>query len=282
MTVRSYLYTPGDRQGMLQKACFLGADAVIVDFEDAVAYSAKQTARSTTSSWMADRPTVPAQTWVRVNNHPALLGDDIDAAVQDGLTGIYIPKVDRATDIDSAASLMENAANRVGIDASSIRIAAIIETASGLQAVTSIAEHPLVSEIAIGEGDLSADLGIQPSPDEREWLAIRTQIVVACRAAGIGPPIGPASADFRDLKRFRSNTEGLRRLGFRSRAAIHPAQVEIINEVFTPTRAELDAAIALVAAYDEASARGSGVIVDAEGRMVDQATIRRARQVLAR
>lgn len=130
---------------------------------------------------------------------------------------------------------------------------------------------------ATGEADLCADTGIDPG-DPGGLLAIRTQVVLASAAAGIDPPIGPVSTDFRDLDALAESTKNLARLGFRGRSCIHPAQVPIVNEVFTPDPVALTRARELLSRFE--SAHG-GVVLDADGRMVDLAVIRRARRLLA-
>jgi citrate lyase subunit beta/citryl-CoA lyase len=280
MTARSYLYVPGDQPDKLAKAVGRGADAIIVDLEDAVAFSSKATARRITSEWLRAQAEAGPEIWVRINNHEDLMADDINAVVGEGLTGLYIPKADGPDAIDAVAQLVSAAAAHQDPGIGSIKLGALIETARGVQAVDRIAAHRGLTELAIGEADLGAELGIRASPDEREWLAIRSRVLVACAAAGIKPPVGPVSVDFRDLDAFRASTEGLKRMGFRSRPAVHPAQVAVINDVFTPTAGEATAARLLVADYDTAVAEGRGVILDPQGRMVDEATVREARRIL--
>jgi citrate lyase subunit beta/citryl-CoA lyase len=111
---------------------------------------------------------------------------------------------------------------------------------------------------------------------------MRSAVVVASAAAGVESPTGPASTDFRDLERLRTDTEGLLRMGFGARSAIHPAQVPVINEVFTPGEEEVARATRLVELHDEHRASGTGTFVDDEGRMVDEAVVRAARRTLSR
>jgi citrate lyase subunit beta/citryl-CoA lyase len=124
-----------------------------------------------------------------------------------------------------------------------------------------VAEHARVWQLGLGELDLCAEVGIEPSADERELLPIRVQVVLASAAAGLDPPIGPVSTDFRDLAALRRSTDALRRLGFGSRWAIHPAQVPVINQVFTPSPEQVKAARRLVERYDSALGMGVGVCV---------------------
>jgi citrate lyase subunit beta/citryl-CoA lyase len=265
MTVRSYLYVPGDRVDRLEKAVDRGADALIADLEDAVAPSSKDAARESVSEWIARFPEERGspQIWVRVNSGQRMK-DDVAAVAKSGLTGVYVPKV------ESPEALLELPAH--------LGVAALIESARGVYAAKEIAEH--VSHLALGEADLTADLGITPSEGAPELMSIRTQIVLASAAAGIAPPVGPVSTDFKDLDALRHSTEALKRMGFRGRAAIHPAQVPIINEVFTPTDEEVESAKKVLALYEEAMANGSGAIADENGRMIDEAVARAARQTL--
>ena len=280
MTARSYLYVPGDQPDKLAKAPGRGADAIIVDLEDAVAFSSKATARQITGEWVKHQTGVRPDIWVRINNHVELMADDINAVVGIGLTGIYIPKVDGPEVVDEVAQLVGVAASGQGLEIGSIKLGALIETARGVQAADRIAAHRRLLEVAIGEADLGAELGIQSSAGELEWLPIRSRILVACAAAGIDPPVGPVSVDFRDLDALRTSTEGLLRMGFRSRPAIHPAQIAVINDVFTPNSEDVAAAQSLIADYDQALGEGRGVILDPQGKMVDEATVREARRIL--
>ena len=132
----------------------------------------------------------------------------------------------------------------------------------------------------LGEHDLGAEVGIERSGDDIEFLFARSQLVFGSAAAGIGPPVGPVSVDFNDLERFRASTLTLKRLGFRSRACIHPAQVKVVNEVFTPSIMEVEQARLLVETFDDALERGSGVVRDEKGTMVDEAVVRAARRLL--
>jgi citrate lyase subunit beta/citryl-CoA lyase len=143
-----------------------------------------------------------------------------------------------------------------------------------------MALHERVQTMALGEADLFADLGMDPSLDGSARIGVRTPLVLVCAAARIAGPTGPVSTNFRDLDAFRSSCLELKRLGYRARSAIHPSQVDVINEVFAPSAEELDAARRLVETFDAAVAAGSGVILDEHGHMVDEAVVRSARRLL--
>jgi citrate lyase subunit beta/citryl-CoA lyase len=272
MTARSYLYVPGDRDDRLAKAVERGADALIADLEDAVAPSVKEQARMTVAEWVRSIPADHGrpEIWVRVNSGE-LMEDDIAAVLAPALTGICIPKAESAETIAIADKLLTG----------DVAITPLIETARAVFAAVEIARRPRVSHLAFGEADLTAELGITPSDDAFELTPIRMQIILASAAAGVGAPVGPVSTDFKDLEALRHSTEALKRMGFRGRAAIHPTQVDVINEVFTPTDEEVESARKVIAAYEEAQSHGAGAITGENGRMIDEAVARAARQVLA-
>jgi citrate lyase subunit beta/citryl-CoA lyase len=272
MTARSYLYVPGDREDRLAKAEERGADALIADLEDAVAPSAKERARMTVAEWLRSIPNGRGrpEIWVRVNSGE-LMEDDIAAVLAPGLTGVCIPKVESQETIAIADKLLSG----------DVAITPLIETARAVLAAVEIARGARVSHLAIGEADLTAELGISPSEHAVELAPIRTQIVLASAAAGISAPVGPVTTDFKDLDALRRSTEALKRMGFRGRAAIHPAQVDVINEVFTPTSEEVESARKVISAYEEAQARGTGAITGEDGLMIDEAVARAARQTIA-
>lgn len=269
MTARSLLYVPGDQPEKLAKAAERGADGLILDLEDAVAPAAKAGARREVAGWLDSRSEDEnAQIWIRINAGE-LMAEDVEALLRPTLAGIYLPKVSSLADIAGLDQLLGDAVTPV---------VALIETAAGILDAREISAHPRVVRLAIGEADLCAELGIDPSTDAGELAPIRMQVVLASAASGIDPPVGSVSTDFTDLDSFRSSTEALRRMGFAGRAAIHPAQVPVINEVFTPDLEEVQAARRLLALYEEA---GGGVCLDEDGRMVDEAVVRAARRTLA-
>jgi len=264
--VRSYLYVPGSRPDRFDKAAAGGADAIILDLEDAVAPTDKVAARAAVVAWLHDRTGgVPAV--VRVNSGE-LLSEDVRAVAAARPFAISVPKVSSAADIEGVAGLLAG---------NEIPLIALIETAAGVLDARAIAEHPLVARLAIGEADLGAELGIEPSEDGREFWPMRGLVILASAAAGIDPPVGPVFTDIGDLGGLRASTDDLRRRGFGARAAIHPAQVAVINETFTPTAEVVAAARALL---DRFEASGGGVFADDDGRMVDEAVVRAARRTL--
>ncbi len=276
MSARSHLYVPGNAPDRFAKAVASGAGAVILDLEDAVAVSAKDAARATVAEWVARPRTEPVEVWVRVNAG-ARGTDDVRAVVGPGLTGICVPKVSAVSTLQRLHTLLGDLETAGGLPLGSIAVCPLIETATGVVAAAEIAAGPRVRHLQLGEVDLAADLGVRPGPEGWELLHARSTVVTASAAAGIDPPPGPVSTEFRDLAAFTAETERLARLGFSGRACIHPAQVGPVERVFTPSAEELAAARDVL----DRLAAGSGVAVGADGRLLDEAVARHARRVLA-
>lgn len=258
---------------MLAKAAGCGADAVIFDLEDAVAADRKSLARQLVHAALRVRASAPP-VWVRVNATD--IAADVRAVAHPALAGIVLAKAE----LDSLATLDGVlAAVEASLGGSrSIPVVPLIETARGLVDVTAIACAPRVRNLALGEADLAAELGIDRA-DAVAVAAVRMPLVVASASAGLVAPTGPTSTDYRDLATLRASTLALVGQGFRARSAIHPVQVAVINEVLTPSAADVAQARQQIAAFERA---GGGAAAGGEGIMVDAATIRAARDVVAR
>lgn len=253
----TYLYVPGDRPNMLDRAFERGAGAVIFDLEDGVRQAHKSEARSLVAERLTRPPPVPV--WVRIDT--AHRDEDL-AMLASGpgrfIAGVCVPKVDDANCLE-------------GIDHP---VMALIESARGWLGAAAIARHPSTRLLACGEADLVADLGMNPAPDESELLPFRAHMIAASRPAGLPPPVGPVHLRLEDSEGLDRTTHALRRLGFRSRAVVHPAQIEAVNRVMAPTVEELRwAELVLASAADGGATRS-------EGTMVDEAVARRARSIL--
>jgi citrate lyase subunit beta/citryl-CoA lyase len=269
--IRSYLFVPGDHPAMLSKAGMRGADALIVDLEDAVAPRRKQAARQATVEWLGHHWEYQCERWIRVNS-----GDEglKDLAALEGRTihGLVIPKTRQAEDVAAWA-------DRSKVVQPELPLIVLIETARSLRDIDRIAEHPAVHRLMIGEADLGADLGL--TPDNRVWDSLRAEVVVASAAAGLQPPIGPVDPDYSSPARTEIETRRLRDMGFGARAVIHPAQIDAVHRAFRPSPRELAEASRLIADHERALAGGDGVHLDESGRMVDAALVRRARRLIA-
>lgn len=272
---RSFLYVPAIKPALFDKAVGGDADAVIIDLEDAVPLSQKASARRDVTSWLNARERTDTEVWVRVT--PELLDDDLDAAARAGVDGIMLAKcsVDALARTHDMLDLYESERALGGIE-----VIGLIETARSFRSIAEMAASPRLRTLGIGEVDLLADLRITRAPDTAGVIdALRMDIVVECAAAGLAAPIAPTSTDFRDLDGFVLTTRRFVDMGFRGRTALHPSQVPIINAALTPTEDDIARAQRLLALYDLAD---GGPTVDDNGRFVDEAVVRGAREILAR
>lgn len=263
----TYLYVPGDVPERFDKALASGTDAVVLDLEDAVTAANKDHARALVAEWVANCTPGDVEVWVRVNPGK-LQKQDIRAVLHPNLTGIWMPKVSSAREIERADAILS------GSDAA---VSPLIETAGGVFAALEIARAPRVKFLQIGEVDLAADLGVDGSAESLSF--VRAQVVAASVAAEIDAPLAAVSRNFRDLDAFRTDTRQLAGLGFVGRACIHPAQLEPARAVFVPSEAQVREAEELLTVLERSI---SGVAVDSNGFLIDEAVARTARRIVAR
>lgn len=273
---RSYLYVPGNAGGKLAGALGRGADAIIVDLEDAVPVAEKDAARDGVVQWISDLPAdLTTEVWVRVNPGPLREADVAALAGLPGLAGIALAKAESPADVEAVAAQLEAAGD------TTTRLMPVVESAVAVLGAGAIAAGPRVHQMQIGEVDLAGDTGITPGEDEVELLAMRSMVVLASVAARIAPPVGPVSRITADPEALRRSTERVQRLGFVGRACIHPAQVPVVHDVFTPAGDEVEEARTVLRLLAEAEAAGSAVVLDAQGRLVDPAVLAGAQRTLA-
>lgn len=280
MIPRSHLYVSGADGHRLAGVRGRGADAVIVDLEDAVAPDARPAARRLVHDWLAAQEPGPDELWVRVNPGDEGVAD-VTAITGPALTGVVLAKAETGEDLERLDDALTRAEVAAGMGTGGIRVVPLVESAAAVLAARTLAAGPRVCRLQLGEADLAADLGLRPGPEGHEFAAIRSHVVVVSAAAGIDPPVAPVSTDFRDLAALRAGTEALQRAGFVGRACIHPDQVTVVNEVFTPSPADLDWARGVMDTYAAARADGSALAVGPDGRMIDKAIVRQAERVLA-
>ena len=260
MASRSYLFVPADRPERIGKALASGADAVIVDLEDAVATASKLAARSSLAAWL-DAAT--SRVLVRINGVDTdWCSDDLALCRHPGVSGVMVPKAERSEDLSRVASITGKAT------------LALIETAAGIDSVRALAAAPGVERLAFGSIDFQLDLGIDG--DGEELLSFRSQIVLASRLAERVAPLDGVSTAIDDIAQVEADAARARRLGFGGKLCIHPGQVGIVNRCFRPTEEERSWAMRVV----EAASRSGGAVVAVDGRMVDRPVILRARRIL--
>lgn len=263
MLPRTYLFVPGDRPERFAKAMASGADAVIVDLEDAVAPAAKDRARSALSAWLdaGHGPVV-----VRINDAASSgFAADLVVAAHPGVTAIMLAKAERADDL-----------GRVHAEAPQAALLPLIETAQGIDRLRELASAAGVQRLVFGSIDFQLDVGIDG--DDEELLLFRSQIVLASRLAGLAAPVDGVSTAIDDTEAVGAATRRALRLGFGAKLCIHPRQLAAVQAGFAPGADELAWAERVVAAA--ASAAGGAVAVD--GRMVDRPVLLRAQALLAR
>ena len=285
--LRSLLNVPGNRPEMLRKAPSYGADALILDLEDAVPSDRKVEARETVAAMLADwagDADAPI-TYVRVNGlDTGLLEVDLDAIVRPGLEGIQLPKAHDAEIIRRVDAELGRLEREHGLPPDSVEILVSLESARGvLFAWEVVTAATRVGSVMVGtaqDADLQGDVGYVTTPEGLETLHIRSHVVLAARAAGITNPIDGVYADHRDAAGLEVAARRARELGYRGKKLIHPAQIEVVNRVFTPTERELWVHRRVLDAFEAAVAEGRATAV-VDGRMIDVAMADTARRVLA-
>ena len=262
MLPRSYLFVPADRPERIAKALASGADAVIVDLEDAVAPAAKAAARAGLAAVLQS---TGAPVLLRIN------GADSEWFAADlavcGLARVAGVVVAKAEDVAVLARVADAAPGRF--------VLPLVETALGFDAVRTLARCPGVQRLVFGSIDFQLDLGIDGEGEE--LLLFRSQLVLASRLAGLGAPVDGVSTAIADPAQLRADTDRARRLGFGAKLCIHPAQVALVNEGFSPSSEKVAWAERVVAA----AAAAGGAAVQVDGRMVDKPVLLRAQALLA-
>ena len=287
MAIRSKLYAPGSDLRKLAGVGKYGADAVILDLEDAVPVSKKEAARQLVREAIPKVKQTAPRVYVRINP----LGDktsfsvgqgadDVEAVVCRGLDGIVVPKVESEKELDEIDARLAAMETRVGLPVGFLEVVPIIETAKGLWNAYEIATRiRRVRTLSLGAGDLTRDLSIEWSRDERELDYARSRLVLISRAAGILPPTDSVWVRLADDDGFEDSVRRARRMGFQGKSCIHPKQVEVVNRVFSASPEELAWAQKIVAAFDAAIAKGSASIL-VDGEFVDYPLAEKARQLL--
>jgi citrate lyase subunit beta/citryl-CoA lyase len=292
--VRSLLAVPATQRKMVEKALASEADAVFLDLEDAVAPDSKAAARGNVASALKELDWRGRPTLFRANSldTPYFYRDLIEVVEEAGgsLDAVMIPKVNRPEDLHAVSILLSQLELATDLEQGKIKLEAQIESAEGLANVDQIARVTnRLTVLHFGPGDFAASMsmpqtsiGVMDEWDElypgHRFHHAMQRVVVAARAADLRVLDGPV-ADFSDEEGLRRSCLISRSLGFDGKWCIHPAQIGIVNEVFSPTEREVEWAKKVVAAYEEANAAGSGS-VSVDGQMIDAASIRMARTTL--
>jgi citrate lyase subunit beta / citryl-CoA lyase len=277
LRIRSLLYVPVSSERFLAKAHERGADAIILDLEDAVAPARKDAARARLGEAVAMARRGGAVIFVRINAEPDRVRLDAEAACRAGADGLLIPKAREADAIAALADFLGRIERVAGRNAMSL-VPMIEDAGAVLDARTIATASPRVFALMTGGEDLATALGGEPTPEVLRFPKLLVHL--AAKAAGIRSfGLLRTVADYNDLEGIKHSAAEARRHGFDGASCVHPAVVPILNRAFSPSEAELDHARALIAAFDRAQAAGHGAF-EFEGRMVDEPVVRRARALI--
>jgi len=278
---RSLLFVPANMPRFIDKAHTRGADGIILDLEDSVPEAELDVARTALCDAAASVSQNGADVLVRINNPDAQAAADIDAAVFPGVRAILLPKARNAGHVQDISARIAAREMAEGMASGTVRLVPMIETADAyFQAVDIGRADPRNVAMNLGGEDFAMDIGMEPDGDT---LAMpKQQIIIAARAAGLMPMgLFGTVADFKDLDGVRRAAETARRFGMEGASCIHPSNVPILNEAFSPDAEAVAHAERAVAAYAEATAAGKGAIT-VDGKMIDVPVVQRAEKLLAR
>jgi len=278
--LRSLLFVPGNKANMLTKALGVKADALVPDMEDSVPDAEKAAARETIRSFLPRLAEAGPLLIPRVNAlETPWIEQDLEAVVDPLVFGISVGKVRRPEDVRAISRLIAALERRRGLPEGRIRLLPWIETAEAIVRCHEIlTADPRIVAAAFGAEDFTNDMGIERGDDEAELDYPRSVLAVAARAAGVAALDTPYFK-LRDPEGLAANARRARRLGYKGKFAIHPEQVDALNESFSPSAAEIADAERIVAAYEEAERAGRGS-TSLDGRVIDVPVVKRARAVL--
>ena len=274
------MFVPGNNPGMMADAHIYGPDSIMLDLEDSVTMAEKDAARLLVYNALKSIDYGNTEMVVRINPLSTPYGrKDVEAVVKAGVDVIRMPKTETAAEVRELEAEILKVEEEIGA-VGRTQIMAAIESALGIVNAYEIATaSKRMMGIALGAEDYSANLKTNRTPGGAELLLARETIVVAARAAGIAC-FDTVYSNLDDMETFRKEVELIKTLGFDGKSIINPRQIEVVNEVFTPTEKEINKARAVVAAIKEAQAKGSGVI-SLNGKMVDRPVVLRAERTIA-
>lgn len=280
---RSWMFVPGHRQRMIDKALGLNTDAIMLDIEDGVAPSEKDTARKLIGAALGRErlPDSPTR-FVRINaiGH-ARMDADLEAVLRPGLDGLALPKVETTEEVLKIDSILREREPGLRIERGSIKLLIAIESPKGLLNAPAIAAcSPRVVGLMFGAEDFGREMGLPTAREgeARDMIYARSAMAVAAASAHV-QAIDGVWVDLKDTEGLWGFARQSRRLGFSGMSLIHPSQIDPINSVFSPTPEEIDYAQQVVKAYEEAVARGDGSI-SFSGQLIDRPIVERARRAL--
>jgi citrate lyase subunit beta/citryl-CoA lyase len=279
--LRSLIFVPGNRANMLERALTFDADIIMVDLEDSVPPAEKVNAREVAREWVPKLREAGRRVMVRLNAlDTGLTRDELAAVISPHLYGVSVGKTESAWDLQEIERIIGSLETRAGLTAGELKVMPWIESARALVNVNEMASaSPRTIAIAFGAEDFTNDMGIQRTDDGEEVYHARATVAVAARAAGVASLDGPYVA-FRNPEGLRKDAGVARQMGYTGKFAIHPAQIDTINELFSPLPEDVAYARRVMEAWQEAEANGRGSL-DLDGKMVDVPVVKRAQNLLA-
>jgi citrate lyase subunit beta/citryl-CoA lyase len=281
--MRSWMFVPGHRQRMIDKALELNADAIMLDIEDGVAPNEKDTARQLIGVALGRPKTArSAARFVRINSiGHTRMDSDLDAVIRPGLEGLVLPKVESTEEVNKVAAVLNEREPKLKMPPGAVKLLIAIESPRGLLKAAQIAAHSArVVGLMFGAEDFGRELGLPTSREgeARDMLYARSAMVVAAASAHVQAVDG-VWVDLKDTDGLVNFARQSRRLGFSGMSLIHPSQIDPINTMFSPTAEEVEYARRVVHAFEEANARGDGSIA-LGGQLIDRPIVERARRTL--
>ena len=281
--LRSWMFVPGHRQKMIAKALGLDADAIMLDIEDGVAPNEKDTARKNIADSLGREkaPRTPAR-FVRINaiGHTRM-DADLEAVVRSGLEGLVCPKVDTVDEVRTIDAILNRKEQLNRLEKGSVKLLIAIESPRGLLNAAAIAAAcPRIIGIMFGAEDFGREIGLPAvrEGEARDLIYARSSIVIAAASAHV-QAIDGVWVDLNDTQGLLAFAKQSRQLGFSGMSCIHPAQVQAINNTFSPTAEEIDYCQRVLRAFEEANARGDGSIAFG-GQLIDRPIVERARRTV--
>lgn len=278
---RALLYMPGDNWKMITKSITLGVDSICMDMEDGTAVNKKAEARATIAKALQELDFGASEKLARINSvGSGWEKDDIEAVLPYKPDGIVIPKVESFEHVEWTSRIIEDAELKNGWQINSIRILIGVETAKGILNLKEIAAHPRLDAVIFGGEDFAASIGAVRTKDAIELLYARQAVIVACAAFDL-QPIDIVTVDYKDLDALKAEAEFGARLGFSGKQVIHPNQVPVVQEAFTPSDEAVAYARRIVETFEASQKEGKGAY-SLDGKMIDMPLLKNAQKVLAR
>lgn len=278
---RALLYMPGDNWKMITKSITLGVDSICMDMEDGTAVNKKAEARATIAKALQELDFGASEKLARINSvGSGWEKDDIEAVLPYKPDGIVIPKVESYEHVEWASKIIEDAELKNGWHVNSIRILIGVETAKGILNLKEIAAHPRLDAVIFGGEDFAASIGATRTKEATELLYARQAVIVACAAFDL-QPLDIVTIDYKDLDALKTESEFGARLGFSGKQVIHPNQVPVVQEAFTPSDEAVAYARRIVETFEASQKEGKGAY-SLDGKMIDMPLLKNAQKVLAR